>query len=89
MPACTCREGDTPIKLLIAHSSADVVEDVSTRLHAEGIPHYAILGDLSRPRELLRAAYQAGVQDIQDFLFIQSLVREVEVPVMRVALPRL
>lgn len=58
----------------MAHSSIQVLGEVSDRLYQQGVPHVAVLGDLRRPRELLRAAYRAGVQDVHDFLFVQSLV---------------
>ena len=60
--------------LLIIHYDAVQLERISKKLVQEGLPHSAVLWKTDAPDELLHAIYQAGVQDLQEFLFIQSIV---------------
>ena len=47
--------------MLLIHKEPEVLGAVSEALCEAGVPHCAVLGDLSDPEELLRRVYRAGV----------------------------
>ena len=65
---------DQPLRILVIHPDADDLAAMSESLAKEDVPHIAIVGSSDKPKELLQAIYHAGVHDLHEFLFVQSLV---------------
>lgn len=62
------------MRILAVHPDPDELATISESLVEEGVPHIAVVGSDDKPKELLQAIYRAGVHDLHEFLFIQSLV---------------
>jgi len=60
--------------MLIIDNDKRKLARISDRLSLDKIPHIVVVGSIAQPYELLRAIYRSGVQDVDEFLFIQSLV---------------
>jgi alkanesulfonate monooxygenase SsuD/methylene tetrahydromethanopterin reductase-like flavin-dependent oxidoreductase (luciferase family) len=65
---------DQPLRILVIHPDLEDLAAISESLAAEDVPHIAIVGSPDNPKELLQAVYRAGVHDLHEFLFVQSLV---------------
>ena len=66
---------EPPLRVLVIHPDPAALAAVSDRLAQEGVRHVAVVGCLDRPHALLQSVYRAGVHDLREFLFIQSMVR--------------
>lgn len=60
--------------MLVMHPQTEDLAAISESLAQEDVPHLAIVGSAENPKELLQAIYRAGVHDLHEFLFVQSLV---------------
>jgi hypothetical protein len=75
--ACSRSEGndlDHPLRILVIHPHPEALASISKSFAKEDVPHIAIVGSGDKPKELLQAIYRAGVHDLHEFLFVQSLV---------------
>ncbi|KAK9830427.1 hypothetical protein WJX72_011727 [[Myrmecia] bisecta] len=62
------------VPVLVMHQSDRYLEDLSGMLSAAGVPHIPVQGSLDKPVRLLQSIYETGITNIDEFVFIQSLL---------------
>lgn len=64
--ALDASEEKPPVKVIVIHADVAVLENASNELSRLRVPHAAVLGSISHPKQLLKSLYCAGLSgDLQ------------------------